>query len=82
MSLLSVSSANERDVPELPEVETVRRSLERLIIGQTIAAVEVREPRLRRPLAPDFATVLAGRAIRQVGRRGKYLLFCLDDGRV
>ena len=82
MSLLSVSSANERDVPELPEVETVRRSLERLILGQTIAAVEVREPRLRRPLAPDFATVLAGRAIRQVERRGKYLHFCLDDGRV
>ena len=69
-------------MPELPEVETVRRSLERLILGQTIAAVEVREPRLRRPLAPDFATNLAGRVIRQIGRRGKYLQIGLDNGRI
>jgi formamidopyrimidine-DNA glycosylase len=69
-------------VPELPEVETVRRSLERLIVGQTVVAVEVRDPRLRRPLAPDFAAILTGRAVQQVKRRGKYLHFCLDDGRV
>jgi formamidopyrimidine-DNA glycosylase len=69
-------------VPELPEVETVRRSLERLIVGQTIAAVEVREPRLRRPLATDFVAALAGRAICQVERRGKYLQVGLDNGQV
>jgi formamidopyrimidine-DNA glycosylase len=69
-------------MPELPEVETVRRSLERLIAGQTVATVKVHEPRLRRPLAPDFATTLVGRAIRGVGRRGKYLYLRLDDGRV
>jgi formamidopyrimidine-DNA glycosylase len=69
-------------VPELPEVEIVRRSLERLIVGQTIAAVEVREPRLRRPLAADFTVSLAGRAICQVGRRGKYLHVGLDNGQV
>jgi formamidopyrimidine-DNA glycosylase len=69
-------------VPELPEVETVRRSLERLILGQVVMRVEVREPRLRRPLAPDFAALLTGRVIQQIKRRGKYLHFCLDDSRV
>jgi formamidopyrimidine-DNA glycosylase len=67
------------NVPELPEVETVRRSLERLLIGHTVIRVEVREPRLRRPLAPDFAAALTGRAIRQAGRRGKYLQLVLDN---
>jgi len=69
-------------VPELPEVETVRRSLERLILGQSVTGVEVREPRLRRPVAPDFAALLTGRVIQQIKRRGKYLHFCLDDSRV
>lgn len=66
-------------MPELPEVETVRRSLERLIAGQQIASVQVREPRLRKPLAPEFATSLAGRTVRSVGRRGKYLTITLDN---
>lgn len=69
-------------MPELPEVETVRRSLEGLVVGQTILTVEVREPRLRKPVAPDFAVTLIGRTIQQIQRRGKYLHFCLDDGRV
>lgn len=69
-------------MPELPEVETVRRSLERLILGQTVVAVEVREPRLRRPLAPNFAAGLANRVIRQIGRRGKYLAIELDNGNI
>jgi len=69
-------------MPELPEVETVRRSLERLIAGQTILTVDVREPRLRRTLAADFATALAGRVVQQIKRRGKYLHLCLDDNRI
>lgn len=69
-------------MPELPEIETVRRSLERLITGQTVTAVEVREPRLRRPLAADFAAVLTGQTIRRLGRRGKYLHLELDSGQV
>lgn len=69
-------------MPELPEVETVRRSLERLIAGQSIAAVQVREPRLRKPVAKNFATVLKDRVIQSVGRRGKYLTLRLDDGQV
>jgi formamidopyrimidine-DNA glycosylase len=76
------SEQEETDVPELPEVETVRRSLERLVLGQTVVAVEVREPCLRRPLAPNFAAQLANRGIRQVGRRGKYLAIELDNGNI
>jgi formamidopyrimidine-DNA glycosylase len=67
-------------VPELPEVETVRRSLERLIAAQCIREVTVREARLRKTIAPSFAAALAGRTIQQVGRRGKYLYLELDNG--
>lgn len=66
-------------MPELPEVETVRRSLERLITGAFITGVDVREPRLRKPVASDFAGVLTGRSIQAVGRRGKYLNIRLDN---
>jgi len=69
-------------VPELPEVETVRRSLAPFLTGATIAAVEVREPRLRRPVAADFASTLTGRTIVGIARRGKYLHLHLDDTRV
>ncbi len=69
-------------MPELPEVETVRRSLERLIAGQSIVAVQVREPRLRKPVAKNFAAILTGRVIHSVGRRGKYLNLRLDDEHV
>lgn len=68
-------------MPELPEVETTRRSLLPHVTGTRIAAVTVRERRLRRPLAADFAVQLHGRRIDAVERRGKYLLFALDDGR-
>lgn len=71
-----------RHVPELPEVETVRRSLARLIAGASIADVEVREPRLRKPVTVDFAPSLRGRCIRSIGRRGKYLNIELDNGRI
>lgn len=64
-------------MPELPEVETVRRSL-LSIVGTCIEAVEVREPRLRRRVAADFAERLIGREIRGIERRGKYLLFELS----
>ena len=66
-------------MPELPEVETVRRSL-LPIVGQHIAAVEVFEPRLRRPVATDFSRRLVGQTIRRIDRRGKYLLFDLSSG--
>jgi formamidopyrimidine-DNA glycosylase len=66
-------------MPELPEVETVRRSL-LPIRGRRIIRVEVTEPRLRRRVEDDFATRLVGRAISDIERRGKYLLFRLSGG--
>lgn len=69
-------------MPELPEVETVRRSLARLITGASIIGVDVREPRLRKPVAPNFVHTLSGRIIGAVGRRGKYLHIKLDNGQI
>jgi formamidopyrimidine-DNA glycosylase len=63
-------------VPELPEVETVRRGLERHVAGRTVEAVTVLHPRaVRRHLAGprDFEAALAGRTIAGAQRRGKYL---------
>ena len=65
-------------MPELPEVETLRRGIEPHVVGRTITGVVVRDRRLRWPIPRDFARKLTGRAIRGVARRGKYLL--LDVG--
>lgn len=67
-------------MPELPEVETVRRGLADAVTGRRVTAVQVHEHRLRRPLARDFAARLTGRRIEDVRRRAKYLLLDLDDG--
>lgn len=67
-------------MPELPEVETVRRGLADAVTGRRIVAVEIHERRLRRPLECEFAARLTGRRIDRVRRRAKYLLLDLDDG--
>jgi formamidopyrimidine-DNA glycosylase len=70
-------------VPELPEVETVRRGLDRWAVGRTIAEVEVRGPRTLRRHAgtpEQFVARLRGRRIEAACRRGKYLWLRLDDG--
>lgn len=64
-------------MPELPEVETVRRGLESRLIDATVAEVVVRDRRLRWPVAADFETQLRGRRIIAIERRSKYLLFRL-----
>lgn len=69
-------------MPELPEVETVRRGLEPVLTGATIARVDQRRPDLRFPLPERFAERLTGRTITAMGRRAKYLLADLDDGMV
>jgi formamidopyrimidine-DNA glycosylase len=69
-------------MPELPEVETTRRGLEPNFVGRTITTVNVREPRLRWPIASDLAERLTGRRVMQLGRRAKYLLIVLDRGTV
>jgi formamidopyrimidine-DNA glycosylase len=69
-------------MPELPEVETIRRSLLPHVVGARVIHVTVRERRLRRPIARNFSTRLRGRRIAALERLGKYLLFRLDDGSV
>jgi formamidopyrimidine-DNA glycosylase len=66
-------------MPELPEVEVTRRGLAPRISGRTISAVVVREPRMRWPV-PRGLNRLAGRTVRGVKRRGKYLLFDCGSG--
>ncbi|WP_149185237.1 bifunctional DNA-formamidopyrimidine glycosylase/DNA-(apurinic or apyrimidinic site) lyase [Streptomyces sp. TRM49041] len=69
-------------MPELPEVEVVRRGLERWVSGRTVASVEVLHPRaVRRHLGggEDFAARLKGHRIGVARRRGKYLWLPLDD---
>jgi formamidopyrimidine-DNA glycosylase len=69
-------------MPELPEVETVRRGLQPAMEGQRFAKVEVRRGDLRWPLAKDFAQRLKGRTVTGLGRRAKYLLADLSSGDV
>jgi formamidopyrimidine-DNA glycosylase len=68
-------------VPELPEVETVRRGLSTSLVGQKIAGVEVLRPQsIGFPLPADFVQSLRGHSVLDVSRRGKYLLIHLDQG--
>ena len=68
-------------MPELPEVETIRRQLEPEVLDRAIAELEVLDPRWTRPLAPEeVADAVRGRPIEGLDRRGKYLLLRLDGG--
>lgn len=70
-------------MPELPEVETVRRQLEPEAVGRRIVRAEVLDERWSRPEPPaTLERALSGRTIESVGRRGKYLIVGLDGGRV
>jgi formamidopyrimidine-DNA glycosylase len=69
-------------MPELPEVETVRRGLAPFMEGATIEKVELRRGDLRVAFPRGFARRLAGRRVVSVGRRAKYLTIDLDDGNV
>src|SRR5439155_8061716 len=66
-------------MPELPEVETVRRGLMLCMTGRTIVRAELRRPDLRRPFPPMLAERLTGAQIGKLSRRGKYLLIELDE---
>ncbi|WP_028007144.1 bifunctional DNA-formamidopyrimidine glycosylase/DNA-(apurinic or apyrimidinic site) lyase [Solimonas flava] len=67
-------------MPELPEVETVRRGLEPYVRGRRIARVTVRDARLRWPVPASLAHDAADRRIERIARRGKYLIVTLDSG--
>lgn len=69
-------------MPELPEVETVRRGLAPFMEGATVEKVELRRGDLRAPFPRGFAKRLTGRKVVSVGRRAKYLTIDLDDGNV
>src|SRR3974390_3289478 len=69
-------------MPELPEVETVRRGLQPAMEGARFLQVEARRPDLRRPLPKDFVKRLEGQTVTGLGRRAKYLLADLSSGEV
>src|SRR5690349_18001732 len=69
-------------MPELPEVETVRRGLEPVMEGARFSKVDVHRGDLRWPLAKDFVKRLEGRTVTGLGRRAKYLLADLSSGDV
>jgi len=69
-------------VPELPEVETVRRGLAPVMEGARIVRVEARRPDLRQPLPRDFVKRLEGQTVTAMGRRAKYLTADLASGDV
>jgi formamidopyrimidine-DNA glycosylase len=66
-------------MPELPEVETVRRGLVLKMTGRRIIRAELRRQDLRRPFPPMLARTLTGAKIGALARRGKYILIELDD---
>jgi formamidopyrimidine-DNA glycosylase len=69
-------------VPELPEVETVRRRLAPALEGRSFERVEITDPRVTRPLDPqDVARELEGERVQAVDRRGKYLIVRFESGR-
>ena len=67
-------------MPELPEVETTRRGIEPHVRGRRVAAVRVRERRMRQPVTPGLEGELAGQTVERVERRGKYLLLYTAAG--
>ncbi|MGA8365414.1 MAG: bifunctional DNA-formamidopyrimidine glycosylase/DNA-(apurinic or apyrimidinic site) lyase [Solirubrobacteraceae bacterium] len=67
-------------MPELPEVETIRRQLAPLVEGRRLERVEILDSRWSRPLAPEeLADAIVGRRVERLGRRGKYLVWHLSD---
>jgi formamidopyrimidine-DNA glycosylase len=67
-------------MPELPEVETIRRQLAPLVEGGTLRRVRILDARWSRPLAPsELAAALQGRRVERLGRRGKYLVWSLSE---
>src|SRR5437870_61187 len=70
-------------MPELPEVETVRRRLEPELVGRRLERVDIHDSRLTRPFDPaGVAAELEGERIAAVDRRGKYLVVGFESGRV
>src|ERR1700727_3862044 len=69
-------------MPELPEVETVRRGLQPVMEGSKIVKAEARRKDLRFPFQKDFVARLEGQTVTGLGRRAKYLMADLESGDV
>ncbi len=69
-------------MPELPEVETVKRGLAPTMEGALLVRAELRRPDLRFPFPENFANAVAGRRIIALSRRAKYLMIELEGGDV
>ena len=67
-------------MPEMPEVETVRRGLTPHLSGSIVSFVDLRRPNLRFPFPENFEEILTGAKIERIDRRSKYLLFRLSNG--
>ena len=67
-------------MPELPEVETTRRGIAPAIVGRNIAALQLREARLRWPVPGDMGSQLQGARVESLDRRAKYLLLKTERG--
>jgi formamidopyrimidine-DNA glycosylase len=67
-------------VPELPEVETIRRQLAPLVDGRAVERLQIADPRWSLPLAPEaIVDAVQGRTVQRLARRGKYLVWELED---
>ncbi|MDR2834362.1 MAG: DNA-formamidopyrimidine glycosylase [Streptococcaceae bacterium] len=66
-------------MPELPEVETVKRGLETLVLGKTIESIEILWPRIIENDTSEFQTILHQQTIESISRRGKFLIFHLTN---
>lgn len=69
-------------MPELPEVETIRRSLEPLLTGRTVIGITAHLPKMINVTVPELVGAVTGRTIDQVKRRGKYLVLDLSNHQV
>src|SRR3989344_1517333 len=67
-------------MPELPEVETIRRDLSKLILGKKITKVILHKPKIVKSPAKEFIKILTGNKIKKLGRRGKLLIAELEKG--
>ncbi|MFA7292716.1 MAG: bifunctional DNA-formamidopyrimidine glycosylase/DNA-(apurinic or apyrimidinic site) lyase [Rhodocyclaceae bacterium] len=74
-----LKSINAHPMPELPEVEVSRRGLVPYLNGKQVRAAVVRTPKLRHPIPEELPQRLAGRTLRTIERRGKYLVFDFAD---
>ena len=68
-------------MPELPEVETIRRDLQKVLIGRTIARIEAGDRRLLSAASETkFDRPLSGKSLREINRKGKYLPILISGG--